>query len=111
MQTAILLRTTLVTLALLISTSAHAADVVPPASAHTDSLAAARDAIKAERWPDAIRLLESVAKNSPNNADACNLLGFSYRKAGRLDQAFKHYKTALTLDPDHKGAHEYVGEA
>jgi tetratricopeptide (TPR) repeat protein len=25
--------------------------------------------------------------------------------------AFKYYNEALRIDPDHKGAHEYIGEA
>jgi DNA-binding SARP family transcriptional activator len=28
-----------------------------------------------------------------------------------LDPAFKHYQRALQLDPRHRGAHEYIGEA
>lgn len=26
-------------------------------------------------------------------------------------QAFEHYRIALKLEPNHKGAHEYIGEA
>jgi tetratricopeptide (TPR) repeat protein len=37
--------------------------------------------------------------------------GFAYRKSGNLDAAFKHYNEALRLDPRHRGAHEYIGEA
>jgi tetratricopeptide (TPR) repeat protein len=46
----------------------------------------------------------------PDNADARNLLGFSYRQGGRLDLALEQYKRALTIDPRHRGAHEYIGE-
>lgn len=28
-----------------------------------------------------------------------------------MEQAFAHYRKALDLDPEHKGAHEYIGEA
>ena len=45
------------------------------------------------------------------NADIHNYLGYAYRKSGNLDAAFKSYAVALRLDPKHKGAHEYVGEA
>jgi Flp pilus assembly protein TadD len=38
-------------------------------------------------------------------------LGYSYRKSGDLDYAFRHYNTALRLEPSHRGAHEYIGEA
>jgi Flp pilus assembly protein TadD len=111
MQPSISLRPIAAVLVLVISTCALAADVPAPASVHQDTLAPARDAIKAERWLDAIKLLEQAAGKSPNNADVFNLLGFSHRKAGMLDESFQHYKTALALNPDHKGAHEYIGEA
>ena len=26
-------------------------------------------------------------------------------------EAYEHYNTALKLNPNHKGAHEYIGEA
>ena len=49
----------------------------------------------------------------PGNADAHNLLAYSYRKQATPDlpKAFEHYNTALKLNPSHKGAHEYIGEA
>jgi tetratricopeptide (TPR) repeat protein len=28
-----------------------------------------------------------------------------------MDRAFEHYKRALTIEPRHRGAHEYIGEA
>jgi tetratricopeptide (TPR) repeat protein len=37
--------------------------------------------------------------------------GDAYRNAGDLNRAFAEYEQALRLDPQHKGAHEYVGEA
>ena len=111
MQTSMSLRPMTTALALLLSAAALAADVPAPASVHQDALALAREAIKAERWSAAIKLLEQAAEKSPTSADVFNLLGFSHRKAGALDGAFKHYKTALALDPNHKGAHEYIGEA
>ena len=39
------------------------------------------------------------------------MLGYANRKSGNLDLAFKHYNEALRLDPKHRGAHEYIGEA
>src|SRR6266498_2683632 len=35
----------------------------------------------------------------------------SRHHAGQLALAFKHYQRALQLNPRHRGAHEYVGEA
>jgi tetratricopeptide (TPR) repeat protein len=71
----------------------------------------AMDAIKAERYAQAIPILEKWVAQNNNDADAFNWLGFAYRKSGKLDPAFRAYKRALGLDPQHKGAHEYIGEA
>ena len=57
--------------------------------------AAAQAAIKAEQWKEAIGRLTLVIQVDPNNADAWNLLGFSYRHIGDMDNSFKHYERAL----------------
>jgi len=67
--------------------------------------------VEGGRYADAIPLLQTYASRAPKDADAQNWLGYSYRKSGNLDAAFKHYGRALELDPKHRGAHEYVGEA
>jgi len=72
---------------------------------------AGKAAIKASNWRGAIEAFSKVAARDPKNADAQNWLGYSYRKSGDLDTAFKYYNEALRLDPRHRGAHEYVGEA
>ncbi len=51
-----------------------------------------------------------MVRDQPDNADAHNLLGFSTRKLDDLETAKKHYDRALAIDPDHKGALEYLGE-
>jgi tetratricopeptide (TPR) repeat protein len=68
-------------------------------------------AIEAQRFPEAIELLERHVWRYDRDADGHNWLAFSYRKSGKLDEAFKHYKRALAIDPQHLGAHEYIGEA
>src|SRR5258708_12482043 len=40
-----------------------------------------------------------------------NYLGYAYRNSGELALSFKHYSRALQLNPRHRGAHEYLGEA
>ena len=55
-----------------------------------------------------VYLKKSIEKDS-NNADAFNMLGYSNRKLGRNQEAFKYYKNALKLDPRHRGTHEYIG--
>lgn len=85
--------------------------VVAPAK--TDHMAAARDAIKAKDWKKSVAELSIAVKDQPNNADAHNLLAYSYRKQATPDlpKAFEHYEIALKINPKHKGAHEYIGEA
>ncbi len=84
--------------------------VVPTASARMDS---ARTAIRAGNWRLAVAELNLAVRDEPGNADIHNLLGYSYRKQAspNLAKAFEHYRTALRLNPQHKGAHEYIGEA
>ena len=72
---------------------------------------AAQAAVQGEDFDDAVKLLTKVVDRAPSDADAQNLLGFSYRKLGELDTAIIHYAAALEIDPKHKNAHEYIGEA
>lgn len=74
-------------------------------------VAAAQKAIKDSNWNQAIELLTKALARDDKNADVHNLLGYSERKRGNVDAAFKYYERALALDPKHRGAHEYVGEA
>ena len=73
--------------------------------------AAGLKAIEAQNWSGAIRLLSSAALRDTRNADIQNYLGFAYRNSGDLSGAFQHYNRALSLNPRHRGAHEYIGEA
>jgi tetratricopeptide (TPR) repeat protein len=71
-------------------------------------------AIKAQNYAEGIRLVEAYISKDPSNADdadAQNWLGFANRKSGNLDAAFMRYDKALAIDPKHRGAHEYLGEA
>ena len=64
-------------------------------------------------WKAAAAVLEEGLQKSPNNADYHNLLAYSIRKGPNPDMSavFKHYNEALRIDPKHKNAHEYLGEA
>ena len=81
------------------------------AAALDPDFAAGRAAIDAKQWETAIRALSSAALRDTRNADIQNYLGYAYRHTGQMDLAFKHYERALQLNPRHRGAHEYVGEA
>jgi Flp pilus assembly protein TadD len=94
--------------------AAHAADTPSVAQPTvSERMQNARDAIKANKWQPAIAELRIAVRDEPKNADAHNLLAYSYRKQAKPDlaKAFEHYNIALKLDPKHKGAHEYIGEA
>ena len=64
-------------------------------------------------WPSAQAILRDAVAREPRNADYHNLYAYSVRKGANPDMSlvFKHYNQALSLDPKHKGAHEYIGEA
>ena len=68
-------------------------------------------AAKAKNWTEAVAKLKIAERRNPDSADLHNFLGFSYRNLKQFDLAFTHYKRSLTLDPRHRGAHEYIGEA
>lgn len=76
-------------------------------------VAAARAAIAKQDWAAAQAGLKDALASRPQNADYHNLYAYAVRKSGSgdMDTVFKHYHEALRLDPKHRGAHEYIGEA
>jgi Flp pilus assembly protein TadD len=73
--------------------------------------AGAVKAIETKDWNLAVELLARARARDDENADIQNYLGYAERNRGNMDAAFKHYEKALVLNPKHRGAHEYVGEA
>jgi Flp pilus assembly protein TadD len=103
---------------LALSATAHAADTPGsnpnmPRVTVSDRMGNARAAIAAKDWNKALSELNTAAREEPRNPDVQTLLGYSWRKRANPDlpKAFEHYGNALKLDPRHKGAHEYIGEA
>ena len=72
---------------------------------------AAMAAVKSQDWQQVVARMGPYAQRNPANADAFNELAHAYRRLGNLDDAFKNYDIALRIDPKHRGAHEYLGEA
>ena len=70
-----------------------------------------KKAVEAQDFKRAVPLLSKAAAAEPTNADIQNWLGFAQRKSGNLDAAFAAYSEALKLNPGHRHAHEYIGEA
>ena len=58
----------------------------------------------------ALPILISLTKSDAANADAWNLLGFTQRNLGQMEESATSYLTVLTINPDHLGALEYQGE-
>jgi tetratricopeptide (TPR) repeat protein len=109
-----LLRASLLSAAIAAFSPLAAADAVetdPDLAKRDDDYAAARRSADSKNWADAVRLYERAEKRYPDQADLQNNLGYAYRNLKRYDLAFKHYKRALEIEPRHRGAHEYIGEA
>ena len=66
--------------------------------------------IEGEKYRQAITELDKALVDEPDNADFLNLLAYSNRKLGNFDIALDNYLKALKIDPDHRGANEYLGE-
>jgi Flp pilus assembly protein TadD len=73
--------------------------------------AAGQAAMQKKDWAGAVRFFEKTAVREPDDADLQNHLGYSYRNLKRMELALKHYKRAIEINPRHRGAHEYIGEA
>ena len=68
--------------------------------------------IKKEQFADAITELEKILTNTnyANDPDILNHYAYSLRKTQNLIKAEEYYKKALSIDPAHRGALEYIGE-
>ncbi len=64
-------------------------------------------------WPQSESILREALAKDPGNAEYHNLFAYAIRKGANpnVDLVFKHYNEALRIDPRHRGAHEYIGEA
>jgi Tfp pilus assembly protein PilF len=103
-----------VLLVLAAATIAAAADTPEPSRAPVDrDLGEARARIAAKDWTGARDILTKAVTRDPRNAEYHNLLAYAIRHTANpdMDVVFKHYGEALRIDPKHRGAHEYIGEA
>lgn len=74
---------------------------------------AAKDGIAKQDWAATQEMLKKAIAANPRNADYHNLYAFTTRKGPDPDMSlvFSEYAEALRIDPKHRGAHEYLGEA
>ena len=82
------------------STEATTEDVYAEAKAMVDSA----------NYLAALPILLTLTSADAGNADAWNLLGFTHRKLGNMDDSAAAYLRVLAINPDHLGALEYQGE-
>lgn len=85
-------------------------DTVAPDNAANPQYMAVKSLVDAADYQDALTKLVVLEKETPNDPDVLNLIGFSLRKTGHPDQALNYYNRALAQKPDHLGANEYLGE-
>jgi len=66
-----------------------------------------------ENWAQAASVMRGALVRVPDNAEYHNRYAFALRKGRSPDMelVFMHYREALRLNPEHRGAHEYIGEA
>lgn len=98
---------------LLIPGAALAAGDSAPAAAADPVLERVSAATAKQDWAAAQAILHDAVQKSPGNADYHNMYAYTMRKGASPDMnlVFKHYNEALRIDPKHRGAHEYLGEA
>jgi tetratricopeptide (TPR) repeat protein len=66
--------------------------------------------IEDKKYQQAIIELDKALRDDPDNADMLNLMAYSQRKLKNFDIAMDYYQQALQIDPQHRGANEYLGE-
>jgi len=83
----------------------------PDLATTDEDYAAGKKAIVDKQWEEAIARLRKAEVRHPDHADLQNYLGYAHRNLKQFDAAFRHYKRPIELEPRHRGAHEYIGEA
>jgi tetratricopeptide (TPR) repeat protein len=81
--------------------------------AEDPAVTSARVALAAGDYAGAQIMLKVALASNPGHADLHNLYAYAVRKGANPDMqlVFKHYAEALRIDPKHRGAQEYIGEA
>jgi tetratricopeptide (TPR) repeat protein len=68
-------------------------------------------AAKKEDFKGALKLFQKAIREKPRDADILNMLAYSQRKLGKIDEALANYDKALKIRPRFAEAREYRGEA
>ncbi len=85
----------------------------PAATAKDPVIEQALAANAAKDYVRSASILKQALERNPNSADYHNLYAYALRKGPNPDwnEVFRQYQEALRIDPDHRKAHEYIGEA
>ncbi|MCA9753040.1 MAG: tetratricopeptide repeat protein [Gemmatimonadetes bacterium] len=85
------------------------------ASSGADDIAAIYDRgmelVKKGDYEAALERFRAAAKKDKSNPEYVNMVAYTLRKTGRLDEAFEMYAKALKMKPEFPQAREYLGEA
>lgn len=86
---------------------------IRPEAPKDPAIEAIQAAVGKSDWAQARELARAAVEKNPGNADYHNLYAYALRKgpSPEMDLVFRHYNEALRLDPRHRGATEYLGEA
>jgi len=73
----------------------------------------AAQAAERQEWTQAQASLKEGLARDPRNPEYHNMYAYYLRKGPNPDMSlvFQHYNEALRLEPKHRGANEYLGEA
>ena len=99
--------------AFMVSNAVYAADTSGPTSRPDPMLDRYHAAAERQDWKSAAAAMNDALAADSRNADYHSLYAYALRRSGSpdMDVVFKHYNEALRIDPKHRGAHEYIGEA
>jgi cytochrome c-type biogenesis protein CcmH/NrfG len=105
---------TIILAVLLVPSAAFAAADTNASGAPVDPvLERAAQASDRNDWVAAQAILRDAVAKNPGNAEYHNMYAYNLRKGPNPDMSlvFKHYNEALRIEPKHRGANEYLGEA
>ena len=73
----------------------------------------AAQASERKDWAGAQAILKDAVAQNPGNPEYHNMYAYNLRKGPNPDMSlvFRHYNEALRINPKHRGANEYLGEA
>lgn len=66
--------------------------------------------VNQQRYSQALDALNRAQAALGPDPNVLNYMGFASRRLGRTDEALAYYRQALRINPEHRGANEYLGE-